>query len=68
MIRIRHENGDETVYGHCQSLKIKTGAIVAQGDTIAAMGMTGIASGVHLHFELIIDGKNVDPEQYLPRD
>jgi len=66
VIRISHENGDETVYGHCRSLLVRKGAIVKQGDRIARMGDTGIATGVHLHFELVIDGKNVNPVLYLP--
>ena len=66
MIRIRHDNGDETVYGHCKSLSVKKGKYVKQGTKIAAMGSTGTSIGVHLHFELSIDGKNVDPMAYLP--
>ena len=66
VIRISHDNGDETVYGHCRSLLVRKGAIVSQGDRIARMGETGIATGVHLHFELIVDGKNVNPILYLP--
>jgi len=67
MIRIRHDNGDETVYGHCKSLSVKKGKYVKQGTKIAAMGSTGTSIGVHLHFELSIDGKNVDPMAYLPK-
>jgi len=66
MVRIKHGNGDETVYGHCRSLLVSTGDTVTQGQEIATMGKTGVASGVHLHFELLIDGENVDPALYLP--
>ena len=66
MIRIRHENGSETVYGHCKTLLVRTGSTVQQGQKIASMGGTGVTSGVHLHFELIIDGINIDPLLYLP--
>jgi len=66
VVRIRHDNGDVTVYAHCSSLVAGTGAHVARGQEIARMGSTGLSSGVHLHFELLIDGNNVNPLPYLP--
>jgi hypothetical protein len=65
-IRIRHDNGDETLYAHCVSLSVRVGDLVWQGQEIALMGSTGISTGVHLHFELIINGRQVDPLRYLP--
>jgi len=65
MIQIRHDNGHITLYAHCSKLLVSEGDTVAQGQQIAEMGRTGIASGVHLHFELIINGKNVDPLKYI---
>jgi len=67
-IKIRHDNGHETIYAHCKSLLVRVGVRVWQGQEIALMGTTGISSGVHLHFELIINGRNVDPLRYLPED
>ena len=66
VVQIRHENGHVTLYCHCSSLLVKVGQTVEQGQTIARMGATGWASGTHLHFEIIIDGENVDPLLYLP--
>ena len=63
-IRILHDNGHITLYAHCDSLLVKAGERVAQGQIIARMGQTGVSSGVHLHFEIIVDGTNVNP---LPR-
>ena len=63
---IRHSNGHRTLYGHCNSLLVSVGETVAQGQQIAHMGTTGVSTGVHLHFELIIDGTKVDPLPYLP--
>ena len=65
MIQIRHDNGHITLYAHNSELLVSLGERVAQGQQIALMGATGIASGVHLHFELIINDKNVDPLEYL---
>ena len=66
MVRIRHDNGDETLYAHCSKLLVSVGERVYQGQTIARMGSTGVSTGVHLHFELIINGVQIDPMRYLP--
>jgi len=65
-IRILHDNGDETLYAHCQALSVRKGRYVKQGAKIATMGSTGTSTGVHLHFELKIGDKNVNPVLYLP--
>ena len=64
-IEIKHDNGQVTLYAHCNSLLVSVGDEVAQGQQIALMGRTGRATAIHLHFELIINGENVDPELYL---
>ena len=66
VVRILHDSGIVTLYAHCNSLNVSAGDRVRQGQVIAGMGMTGTASGVHLHFEVIIDGVNVNPILYLP--
>jgi len=65
-IRIEHDNGHITLYAHCSELLVGEGGRVWQGQEIARMGRTGIASGVHLHFEIIINDVNIDPLSYLP--
>jgi len=65
MVQIKHENGDVTLYAHCSELLVSEGERVKQGQQIAEMGNTGTATGVHVHFELIVDGENVDPLPYL---
>jgi len=65
-IQIQHDNGHVTLYAHCSSLLVSVGERVGQGQRIALMGRTGRATAVHLHFELIINGVNVDPVLYLP--
>ena len=66
MVQIKHDNGDETVYGHCSALIAKEGDRVYRGQEIARMGSTGLSSGVHLHFEVRVDETPVDPMNYLP--
>ena len=65
MVRILHDNGDETLYAHCSQLLVSYGDQVYQGQTIALMGSTGTSTGVHLHFEIIIDGIQVNPLLFL---
>jgi murein DD-endopeptidase MepM/ murein hydrolase activator NlpD len=65
LIKLRHDNGDVTYYGHLSKILVSDGASVAQGDKIAEVGSTGISTGPHLHFELRIDDTPVDPLDYL---
>lgn len=64
-IIIQHENGVRTKYAHCNALYVQEGDTVSKGDIIAAVGDTGDVTGAHLHFELIVDGNNINPEYYL---
>jgi murein DD-endopeptidase MepM/ murein hydrolase activator NlpD len=66
LVQIQHDNGDVTYYGHCSELLVQEGDRVYQGQVIACMGATGVASGVHLHFEIRQDGTPIDPETVLP--
>lgn len=65
MIEILHDNGEITRYAHCDSLLASVGDKVRQGECIAYMGDTGLATGVHLHFEIIVDGERTDPLEKL---
>ncbi len=64
-IMIKHDDGTQTVYGHCKSLSVKVGQRVCQGDTIAAVGSTGDSTGPHLHFEIRVGGKAQNPKLYV---
>jgi murein DD-endopeptidase MepM/ murein hydrolase activator NlpD len=66
LIQIRHDNGDVTYYAHNSKLLVSEGERVQRGQVIAEMGATGVASGVHCHFELRRDGNAVNPVKYLP--
>jgi murein DD-endopeptidase MepM/ murein hydrolase activator NlpD len=52
LVILQHDNGDLTYYGHNNRILVAEGQRVARGDTIAKMGATGTATGVHCHFEL----------------
>ena len=65
VVRIRHEFGFETVYAHQTKLLVVKGQKVSRGDLIGAMGSTGRSTGVHLHYEVRLDGRPVNPMTYL---
>ena len=59
---IKHKFGYKTVYAHLNSISVKQREKVKRGDTIGTIGSTGLSTGPHLHYEIIHNGKNVDPE------
>lgn len=63
-IKIRCNNVT-TLYAHCSEIFVKEGQIVAQGQEIGAVGNTGNSTGPHLHFEIRVDDRFVDPLQIL---
>ena len=65
-IVLYHGLGYSTLYGHLSRIEVSVGQNVASGDRIGAIGSTGWSTGPHLHFELRIDGRAVDPTPYLP--
>ena len=65
-IVIYHGLGYSTLYAHLSRIEVSAGQNVASGDRIGAIGSTGLSTGPHLHFELRIDGKAVDPTPFLP--
>ena len=63
---IDHGDGMVTLYAHCSKIYVRSGQTVQQGDVIAAVGSTGRSTGNHLHLEVRIGGKKVNPRQFLP--
>ena len=63
MIILKHENGISTVYGHLSGFAagLRKGQHVEQGDIIGYVGMTGLATGPHLHYEFLVDKVHRDP-------
>jgi murein DD-endopeptidase MepM/ murein hydrolase activator NlpD len=64
-IRVQHNDGTITVYGHINTIEVSVGDQVGAGDQIATMGNRGESTGPHLHFEVIEDGVKIDPLPWL---
>ena len=64
---IDHGGGVKTLYGHNSALNVKPGDRVQAGQVIAKVGSTGDSTGPHLHFEVIMNGKKVDPAPWLKK-
>ncbi len=64
-IRIDHGDGWVSHYCHCSALLVSEGQAVKEGERIALVGSTGLATGPHLHFELCCNGRYFNPEYYL---
>ncbi|WP_281994469.1 M23 family metallopeptidase [Ruegeria faecimaris] len=65
LVKIRHAFGIETLYAHNTKLRVKVGQRVSRGDHIADMGNTGRSTGTHLHYEVRVNGKPVNPMTYI---
>jgi murein DD-endopeptidase MepM/ murein hydrolase activator NlpD len=69
-IRIKHNNGYETAYGHMSAFAkgMEVGKRVRQGQVIGFVGSTGLSTGPHVHYEILVNGRFVDPMRVkLPR-
>lgn len=64
-VRVRHTEDQETLYAHMNHVNVKAGQKVLRGDILGAMGRSGNATGVHLHYEVRRNGKPVNPQPYL---
>ena len=65
LITIKHKFGIMTRYGHCMQTLVSKGDKIERGQTVALLGNTGASSAPHLHYEILKDGKNVDPMKYM---
>ncbi len=69
VLEIDHGNGIVTKYAHCSRIVVKKGQRVQRGEIVANVGSTGLATGPHLHYEIHVHGKVVNPLTYvLPGD
>lgn len=65
LIKLKHEDGIETYYGHCSKLLVSIGEKVDEGEKIGEVGSTGRSTGPHLHFEVRVNGVPKNPVSYL---
>ncbi len=66
MIEIDHGNGLTTRYGHLSRVNVSEGDLIRRGQLIALVGSTGRSTGPHLHYELRLDKKPINPRRFLP--
>ncbi len=64
-VLVQHADGVQTRYGHLSVIAVRPGQAVAAGQGIGAVGDTGVSTGSHLHFEVVVDGVPVDPAAWL---
>jgi len=65
LIKIKHDFGIETRYAHLSKFRVKEGERVSRGQHIGDMGNTGRSTGTHLHYEIRIGGKAINPMKYI---
>jgi murein DD-endopeptidase MepM/ murein hydrolase activator NlpD len=65
LVKIRHENGFETVYAHLNRARVRVGQRVRRGDRVADMGNTGRSTGPHLHYEIRLNGRPLNPMKFI---
>jgi murein DD-endopeptidase MepM/ murein hydrolase activator NlpD len=67
MVLLDHGDSYRTRYAHADRLLVKPGETVRRGQKIAVVGVTGDATGVHLHVEVLRKGRRMDPMKFLKR-
>lgn len=67
LVEIDHGNGLRTRYGHNDELKVEVGDVVTKGQEIALLGNTGRSTGAHVHYEVLKNGKQIDPLPFVYR-
>jgi murein DD-endopeptidase MepM/ murein hydrolase activator NlpD len=65
IVTVKHKYGFITRYGHCSQILVSKGDQVERGQTVALVGNTGRSTAPHVHYELLKDGKNIDPLVYI---
>ena len=65
VVKVRHAYGIVTTYAHLAKITVRKGADVVAGSVVGKMGRTGRVDGAHLHYEIRIDGKSLDPKRFF---
>lgn len=66
MIEVDHGNGLKTRYGHLSKIDVQVGDSIARGQVVAFVGSTGRSTGPHLHYELRLNDRPINPRRFLP--
>lgn len=66
-VEINHGNGIKTRYGHNLKVIVKPGQVISKGQVISRMGSSGRSTGPHVHYEVLKNGRPVDPKKYVNR-
>lgn len=64
-VELEHSGGVVTRFGHCKTVIVRAGDHVLEGETIGTVGSTGLATGPHVHFEVLVNGQQVDPVNFV---
>jgi murein DD-endopeptidase MepM/ murein hydrolase activator NlpD len=67
-VLIDHGHGYRTLYGHCDEVLVEPGQQIKRGEVIARVGSTGLSKSNHLHYEVHVNGRPVDPINYYAND
>ena len=67
MVEVHHGNGLVTRYAHALEVTVAVGDVVSKGQQVAVMGSTGRSTGPHIHYEVLKNGRQVDPDYYIHR-
>ncbi len=65
LVEVNHGKGISTRYGHCLKINVKVGDTIKKGQVLAKMGTTGRSTGPHVHFEVLNNGRAVNPKRYI---
>jgi murein DD-endopeptidase MepM/ murein hydrolase activator NlpD len=68
VVKVKHQNQTSTVYAHLSKINVRLGQSVSQGQNVGLVGMTGWATGPHLHFEYRVNGEYQDPQTIARRN
>ena len=65
VVRVQHGFGVVTTYAHLARITVKLGDYVSEGHVVGKMGNTGRSAGAHLHYEIRVNGKSIDPDKFM---
>jgi murein DD-endopeptidase MepM/ murein hydrolase activator NlpD len=64
-VRLKHDNGIETLYAHLHKINVNSGDTIQRGQVIGQLGNSGRSTGPHLHYEILIDGQPCNPDKFV---